>query len=53
MGQWYICIYVMSRTVTKTFTLPLPVAKRLEEEQNQSGTVARCLIDHYEMEVEA
>lgn len=41
----------MSRKVQKTFMMPLNLAERLEEEQNQSATVAEALSNHYGMEV--
>jgi len=37
----------MARKVDKTLSLPLPLAEQLEEEDNQSRTVAELLADHY------
>lgn len=38
----------MSRKVSKTLSIPLDVAKRLEEEDNQSQTVTVALQQYWE-----
>lgn len=42
----YVC--GMVRKVPKTFTLPLDVVERLEDEDNQSQTVATALREHFQ-----
>jgi len=41
----YVCMDCMTRY--KTFSLPDDVADRLEDEDNQSGTVAKALREHF------
>jgi len=43
----YVCMY-MSRKVSKTLSIPLDVAKQLEEEDNQSQTVTVALQQYWE-----
>lgn len=42
----YVCMDCMTRY--KTFSLPDDIADRLEDEDNQSGTVAKALSEHFE-----
>lgn len=40
----------MDRKVQKTLSMPLELATRLEEEENQSATTAEALRDYFDQE---